>query len=219
MNKNNDEIKLTKKMIIGLVVLACVIFSGFDLIELLLTRNKPECPKCKECKCSNKKCFSGIKEDDKESEQLYAYKVFHVLKNNEKYEFESDSTLKQYITLEDGVPTILKGDKIIKSNITNVDKIYLLAGDFNKQYAFLTKNGEVYIGNSYVSYVEGLDFLNNENEFNDVKKVKSNEKFVSLNLIEIIDNPEWTSDDVIEYHLIGITKSGKKELIEFDYLR
>ena len=66
----------------------------------------------------------------------------------EKFDYCNNESL----ILKNGIPTIIKKDKTIFSKINNVKKIYLVDGDYNHEYAFLTSDGDIYVGTSFIMY-------------------------------------------------------------------
>ena len=134
---------------------------------------------------------------------------FVVLTNNEKYEYFND-----YLTLKDGVPTVVKEDKTYASNKTDIKKIYVIfSGESISWFAYLTNDGDVYIG-KYMTNVGEKDYtLTNDKGLNNVQKVDSKNQYKSLSRINLGD----LTDDTLDVHIVGTTTNNKTDLIKLNY--
>ena len=148
--------------------------------------------------------------------------ISNAISISEGEEKKFDYCNNESLILKNGIPTIVKANKKVFSKITNVKEIYLVDGDYNHEYAFLTNDGDIYVGDTFVMYNGNIDeahpyVLDDEVEFNDIEKVESQNKYVDVKLLEVVNNPNWKSEDVHEYYFVGITKEGTKDLIKFNY--
>ena len=137
---------------------------------------------------------------------------FFQIDEGEKYEYDPD-----VLELKDGVPTITGKNKKVISKISNVKSIYIITSDYNHQFAFLTKDGVIYIGNNFMDFNEFSYRLATQKQFDDIERIYSKNKYESISLVLVEGNPEWTYDDTKEFHFVGITKDGKKDLIKIKY--
>lgn len=139
------------------------------------------------------------------------YLSFNLINEGETFNYYKNNKL----TLKNGIPTIYKNKKVIESSINNVDKIYILStGTYEFPYAFLTKDGDIYIGQNIIKFTYdeiGYELVDKE-EFNNVKKIISNNKYIELRTV--FKGP--ITDDSWEIGLIGITSSGSRDLIKIN---
>ncbi len=128
----------------------------------------------------------------------------------------------EYITLVKGVPYIVNSEKKVASSIVDIKRIYLIFGDYNHNQIFLTQEGEVYIGESYV-YTETNEEtgevtyrLANNMEWNKLDKLGTPNKYNEIRL-SYFENENVKSEDKAHYNLIGISKGGKRDLFKIKY--
>lgn len=142
--------------------------------------------------------------DDDGSNKEYP---FIVLNAGEKYDYFDD-----YITLNNGTPMIVKKNNIIKSSFSNIKKIYIMfSGEYITWYAFLTNNGDVYLGKNITTFLDNSLGLTSNIDI--VYKVNSYNKYVKLNRV----SSGWSTDDTEKVNILGITSEGKNDLFILNY--
>lgn len=216
--------KNNKNIITYILVIIICILSG--LIVFLLIRNN-------ELERVNKTYKDNNKVEQKEeikynyephgnckiyTESNNSFNDFHVLEivnENEKYEQSGD-----YLTLINGVPTMIKDNKKIESKIKNIKKMYIIHnGEYITDLAYLSNDGYIYYGDNLIVFNDNdntgeKQWIFNEKIFDNVKKLDSNNKYKSIYILDITDVSNWTNDDSYNYEILAESIDGKFDLVK-----
>ena len=106
---------------------------------------------------------------------------FYEIDESNNYDFNGD-----VLTVSNGVVSV-SGEDNFNAKIKDVYKMYLVIGDYNHQYAFLTKSGDVFVGANLITYKNEDYGLVSEKEFNKLYTEKIVE-FVGFDSKINIDN-------------------------------
>ena len=87
----------------------------------------------------------------------------------------------------------------------------MFSGEYITWYAFLTNNGDVYLGKNITVFLDNSLGLTSNIDI--VYKVNSYNKYVKLNRV----SSGWTTDDTEKVNILGITSEGKNDLFILNY--